>query len=74
MSLPEALEAAASALRGDADAIRPANGDPVRLLSSLGPGAAARVLAWVLVHRLDDGGVDSITWLAARRADANTMR
>lgn len=51
MSLPEALEAAASALPGDAEAIRPANGDPVQLLSSLDPAAAARVLGWILAHR-----------------------
>jgi len=51
VSLPEALEAAASALPGDAEAIRPANGDPVQLLSSLDPAAAARVLGWILAHR-----------------------
>lgn len=62
MSLPEALEAAADALRGDADTIRPANGDPVRLLSSLDPDAAARVLGWVLVHRPDDGAELADAW------------
>ena len=62
MSLPEALEAAADALRGDADAIRPANGDPVRLLSSLDPDAAARVLGWVLVHRPEDGAELADAW------------
>jgi len=55
VSLSEALEAAASALPSDAEAIRPANGDPVRLLSSLDPDAAARVLGWVLAHRPGEG-------------------
>ena len=55
MSLSEVLESAASALAGDAEAIRPANGDPVRLLSSLDPDAAARVLGWILAHRHAEG-------------------
>jgi hypothetical protein len=63
LSLPEALEAAASALRGDADAIRPANGDPMQLLSSLDPEGAARVLAWVLAHRPEDGAELAEAWL-----------
>ncbi|MEZ4330402.1 MAG: hypothetical protein R3F35_01510 [Myxococcota bacterium] len=50
MSLPECLENAASALPALADQIRPANGDPRRLLDGLAPGDAARVLAWVLDH------------------------
>ena len=49
MSLSEVLEAAAIALAGDAEAIRPANGDPVRLLASLDSDAAARVLGWIPV-------------------------
>jgi hypothetical protein len=48
MSLPEALEQAASALAGDADAIRPANGDPGRLLTSLDEAGRLRVLGWLL--------------------------
>jgi hypothetical protein len=63
LSLPEALEAAASALSRDADAIRPANGDPAQLLSSLDPDGAARVLAWVLAHRPDDGAELADAWL-----------
>ncbi len=47
MSLPDALERAASELASDAEAIRPANGDPARLLELLDPEAAARVLAWL---------------------------
>jgi len=63
LSLAEALEAAAGALSEDADAIRPANGDPVQLLSSLEPDAAARVLAWVLTHRPDQGAELADAWL-----------
>ncbi len=52
MSLPECLERAASELSPLADRIRPANGDPRRLLDLLAPtkspADAARVLAWVL--------------------------
>ncbi len=52
MSLPECLERAASELPDLADRIRPANGDPRRLLDLLapaaGPTAAAGVLARVL--------------------------
>jgi hypothetical protein len=48
MSLPEALERAATALPADGDAIRPANGDPHQLLEDLDAGAAVRVLAWLL--------------------------
>jgi hypothetical protein len=55
VSLSEVLEAAASALAGDAEAIRPANGDPVRLLASLDPDAAARVLGWILAHHPAEG-------------------
>ena len=63
MSLSEALEAAASALAGDADAIRPANGDPVRLLSFLDPDAAARVLGWLLAHRPGEGTELADAWV-----------
>ncbi len=50
IGLPEALERAAAALTGDAEAIRPANGDPIRLLELLEPDAAGRVLAWLLAN------------------------
>ena len=63
MSLPEALEAAASALPGDAEVIRPANGDPVQLLSSLDPEAAVRVLGWILAHRPDEGVELASSWV-----------
>ena len=51
VGLPEALERAATALPGDADAIRPANGDPAALLRALDAEAAARVLGWLLALR-----------------------
>ncbi len=55
IGLPEALERAAAALRGDADAIRPANGDPFALLSLLDAGASQRVLEWLLVNEPSAG-------------------
>ena len=50
IGLPEALERAAAALPGDADEIRPANGDPFALLSLLDAEASQRVLEWLLVN------------------------
>jgi hypothetical protein len=63
LSLAGTLEAAAAALSGDAEVIRLANGDPVRLLSSLDPEAAARVLGWLLAHHPDDGAELADAWL-----------
>jgi hypothetical protein len=54
MSLPESLERAATELPDLADAIRPANGDPHRLLDELPPEAAARLLAWMLDQAASD--------------------
>ena len=48
MSLPESLERAASELDGLADQIRPANGDPQRLLDELNSDDAGQLLAWIL--------------------------
>jgi hypothetical protein len=48
LSLPAALERAAEALPKLADAIRPANGDPQRLLAALPREGAVRVLAFLL--------------------------
>ncbi len=48
MSLPESLERAASELGGLADQIRPANGDPHRLLEELNAEQAGELLAWIL--------------------------
>ena len=50
IGLPEALERAAAALPGDADEIRPANGDPFALLSLLDAGASQRVMEWLLAN------------------------
>jgi hypothetical protein len=50
IGLPEALERAAVALPGDADQIRPANGDPFALLSLLDAEASQRVMEWLLAH------------------------
>ncbi|MDX1649350.1 MAG: hypothetical protein R3263_05810, partial [Myxococcota bacterium] len=62
MSLPEALEAAARALPGLEDAIRPANGDPERLHAALAPDDAARVLAWLLAERPEEGEELAEAW------------
>jgi hypothetical protein len=40
-----------------------ANGDPAQLLSALDPDGAARVLAWVLAHRPDDGAELADAWV-----------
>ena len=65
IGLPEALERAASALKQDADAIRPANGDPFALLDLLDSDAAVRVLEWLLINE-PVAGAD----LASEWADA----
>lgn len=48
MSLPESLEQAAVELPELAEAIRPANGDPHRLIEELSAGDAERLLGWIL--------------------------
>jgi len=58
MSLPECLERAARSLPTLADQIRPANGDPRRLLDLLEPADAARVLAWVIAD--EEGAADEL--------------
>jgi hypothetical protein len=65
VSLPEALEAAAGALAAHADAIRPANGDPARLLASLDSAGAAQVLAWLLAERPADAEELAEAWCEA---------
>ncbi|MCZ6785271.1 MAG: hypothetical protein O7G30_18375 [Proteobacteria bacterium] len=62
MSLADALERAASELAGDADAIRPANGDPIQLLGSLDHGAAVRVLTWLLANEPEAGDELAVRW------------
>lgn len=70
MSLPERLEEAAEALPADADAIRPANGDPHQLLAVLEPDAARRVLAWLLAHGPDEAGELALAWIEEPGGDA----
>jgi hypothetical protein len=62
VSLARALEAAASALPEHEDAIRPANGDPERLLAALTPLAATQVLGWLLDNHPDDGEELALAW------------
>ena len=62
IGLPEALERAAEALASDADAIRPANGDPTRLLELLDADAATRVLAWLLANEPAEGAELADAW------------
>ena len=62
VGLPEALERAATALPGDADAIRPANGDPAALLRALDAEAAVRVLGWLLTFEPEAGAELADTW------------
>lgn len=54
MSLPESLERAATELTELADKIRPANGDPHRLLDELAADEAGQLLAWMLDQATDD--------------------
>ena len=63
MSLAESLENAAEALPGDADQIRPANGDPFQLLELLDEPASIRVLGWLLAHHPEAGGELASAWL-----------
>jgi hypothetical protein len=63
VSLASALERAADALPGEADEIRPANGDPTRLLAALGAPAAARVLGWLLAEEPEAGEELLEAWL-----------
>ena len=55
MSLPESLERAASELAALADKIRPANGDPHRLLDECDASEATQLLGWMLDQEPDDG-------------------
>jgi hypothetical protein len=62
VGLAEALERAASALPDDADAIRPANGDPVQLFRALDEQASRRVLAWLLQNEPSAGEELATEW------------
>jgi len=65
MSLAESLERAATQLSQDADAIRPANGDPSQLLGALDAAAASRVLAWMFANEPDAAEEMASDWLEA---------
>lgn len=62
MSLAAALERAAEALPALADTVRPANGDPERLLGALGADDARSLLGWLLAHEPDAGGELALAW------------
>ncbi len=62
MSLASALEQAAEALPEYADVIRPANGDPERLLQGLDVAGAKRVLQWLLESDPPEGGELAAAW------------
>lgn len=70
MSLPGALENAAEALPALADAVRPANGDPERLLDALGPDDARTLLAWLLANEPEAGGELALAWAESERGAA----
>jgi hypothetical protein len=70
VGLAEALERAAGALPAEADRIRPANGDPLRLLELLDAAAATRVLGWLLAHEPEDGAELAAAWAEAPEAGA----
>lgn len=63
MSLAESLERAATACPEDADAIRPANGDPTRLFELLDESARTRVLVWLLENEAEAGRDLAENWL-----------
>lgn len=67
MSLADVLERAAEALPALADAIRPANGDPERLLDALAPEDARNLLRWLLVEAPAEGAELAMAWADAPR-------
>lgn len=68
MSLPESLERAATALAGDADQIRPANGDPTQLLELLDAGGRERLLSWLLENEPDAADELCLDWSESDQA------
>jgi len=73
VGLPEALERAASALPAAAEGIRPANGDPTRLLELLDADTAARVLEWLLGNEAADGAELADLWAEDSEAGAGAL-
>ena len=69
----EALERAASALPDAAEGIRPANGDPTRLLELLDADTAARVLEWLLGNEAADGAELAGLWAEDPGAGAEAL-
>jgi hypothetical protein len=62
MSLADALERAASELTKHEDAIRDANGDPDRLVETLGEAGAGPVLVWLLENEAEAGEELAMAW------------
>jgi hypothetical protein len=74
VSLADVLEAAAEALPDQADAIRPANGDPERLLDALSGEGATRLLGWLLVHAPESGEELALAWAESERGAEALVR
>lgn len=72
MSLAESLERAASELRELGDQIRPANGDPHRLLEELDASQSTRLLTWLL-NEDPDGAADLIQVWGEEEAGAPVL-
>ena len=70
MSLASALELAATALPHAEEVIRPANGDPLRVLEGLDADAAREVLAWLLENDPPAGEELLSTWVDDERGVA----
>lgn len=70
MSLASALESAAAALPKAEAVIRPANGDPRRVLDGLDGDAAREVLAWLVEHDASAGEELLASWIEDERGAA----
>jgi hypothetical protein len=70
VSLATALESAAEALPRLADAVRPANGDPERLLDGLSAADARTLLEWLLLHEPQAGEDLALAWADSERGAA----
>lgn len=62
MSLAQSLEGAAAAVPALADAIRPANGDPERVLAAAGIAGGRQILAWLFDHDSAAGAELARAW------------
>jgi hypothetical protein len=70
VSLAGALENAAEGLPALADAVRPANGDPERLLDALATDDARALLIWLLAHEPAAGEELALAWAESPRGAA----